>query len=283
MGKNKTLGRKFIPVDERDPLFSPGDLYILSRIDAFKERIAETQLQERLSTENVDLLIMGDSFFNTGFDSDPVPNALEKTSGIKVFYQSTSKKNLTPRQYLARSGYKKGSPKLFIWEMVERKSLERIQELDTIKKSPLSKAAPLNSKNDRSSLQYKVFDRVDVEYFIKNNQFVLPVNRWLRNRAYDWFGDISGKTPIFSRRPPLLFLDEEVEFYKNTEKPNTIDGASGLVEREAVAIKELYNLTLVIIVIPNKLTIYGDTVFVDTPYDQYIPRLQSALARRNVS
>ena len=62
MGKNKTLGRKFFPVDERDPLFSPGDLYMLSRIDAFKERIAETQLQERLSTENVDLLIMGDSF-----------------------------------------------------------------------------------------------------------------------------------------------------------------------------------------------------------------------------
>ena len=167
--------------------------------------------------------------------------------------------------------------------MVERKSLERIQELDTTKKSPLSKAAPLNSKSDphRSNTSCSIASMLST--FIKNNQFVRPVNRWLRNRAYDWFGDISGKTPIFSRRPPLLFLDEEVEFYKNTEKLNTIDGASGLIEREAAVIKELYNLTLVIVVIPNKLTIYGDTVFGDTPYDQYIPRLQSALARRNVS
>ena len=83
--------------------------------------------------------------------------------------------------------------------MVERKSLERIQELDTIKKSPLSKAAPLNSKK-RSLINSntKVFDRVEVlSTSSKITTWVLPVNRWLRNRAYDWFGDISGKNPDF--------------------------------------------------------------------------------------
>ncbi|MDO8490232.1 MAG: hypothetical protein Q7S47_02330, partial [bacterium] len=186
-GKNKTFGKLILAKELTNDSYLSGDLYAYSKVDAFKEHIKETKLREDTTITNSATIIMGDSFFNTGYDSDPVPNKLQKALGEKIFYRATSKQDLAPSEYLQKFGYTKGDPGIFIWETIERKSLDRALSFTDSRSKNFQNATstPISSKG--ASLNHALFDRIDIEYVIKNNRFVRPIDRWLKNQTFRWF------------------------------------------------------------------------------------------------
>jgi hypothetical protein len=294
-GKNKELGRKFLYQDDGSGIYRGadginylgGDLFNFSEVNNFKEKIKITKLQESSSIAEADIILKGDSFFNTGFDSVPVPNVLEKNTGKKVFYKATSGREITPLKYLEEINYQTGEEKYFILETVERNSVERARGLasdfkDINNKNVTSVEAPTRLSNLKTKIKQLVFDRVDVEYFIKNNFLFKPINVWFKNQAFNWLGDINSKTPLYLENPKLLFFDSEINFNQDKSKLNSINELADNISQEAKLIKEKYNLIFVYLIIPNKFSIYGDLVVGGKPYDNFIPILQQALDERGV-
>jgi len=105
---------------------------------------------------------------------------------------------------------------------------------------------------------------------------------WLKNKSFEWFGDIDVKTPMYSNYPKMLFFDEEIRFNENKNKFESIDEISSNISLEAELIKDKYNLDLVYLVIPNKFSIYSDLIVGDPGYDNYIPILQEKLKSKGV-
>lgn len=280
-GKVKPLGTMILASQERQKGVVNGDLYSLSFLEGFRETITETKLKERFPCADKPIVIMGDSFFNTGFDSDPVPNALEESIGKKICYRATSRQDLTPLQYVAMMGHTNNDrPGIFVWETIERKSLERALALNSADNSD---TVPVKKRHSErwEAIHHALFDRVDVEYILKNNRYTRPLNVWLRNKAFAWFGDTNQKTPIATLNPPMLFMDDEVAFHENASKINQIDTAADAIVHQARILKDRHNLTLLYVIIPDKFSIYGDLAG-GRAYDQYIPRFLEALEKRNV-
>lgn len=297
-GKDKTWGKRFLYQEPGKTQYLPGDLFNFCEVNQFKEKISGLTLRESTSTAGADIILEGDSFCNTGFDSEPLPNYLETVTGQTVFYRSTAKKELRPLEYLEANGYQKGEAKYFIWETIERYSVNRGLKLpsDFTKASKLAAAststpslwAKVKSRllspvlTRWPKLKTILFDRVDVEYFIKNNFLFKPINLWFNNQAFNWLGDIDSRTPVYLNNPRLLFYFEEVEFAANKSKFDSLNKMADGIALEAKQIKQRYNLTLVYLVIPNKFSIYGDLVPGGQKYDNFIPKLEEALGKRGV-
>jgi hypothetical protein len=200
-GKNKDFGRQFLKETDSGGIYKSldgnyylaGDLFGFSEIDRFKEKINITNLQKSLAIEQADIILKGDSFFNTGYDSEPVPNSLQNISGKKVFYLATPKREITPLQYLKEINYQAGSEKYFIVETIERSVVERANALSAdfkISEANNSLLPPNKLSDFRTRMKQLLFDRIDVEFFIKNNYIFKPINSWFKNRAFIWFGEI---------------------------------------------------------------------------------------------
>ena len=270
-------------------------MFGFSEVERFKEKIQNTPLTADWSVNEAAVILKGDSFFNTGYDSDPVPNALENNWNQKIFYKPTSGREVTPLKYLAEINYQTGTGKYFILETVERNAVERARGLEfDFKNNSVSDINTL--KNDywsdiksrvkvfitKSNIRSVLFDRVSVEYFIKNNILFRPVNIWLKNKAFNWFGDINSKTPIYLDNPNLLFFDAEINFNEDKKKLEEINYLADNIAQEARLIQEKYNLTFVYLIIPNKFSVYGDLVAGGKSYDNFIPLLQAALQKRGI-
>lgn len=282
-GKNKDFGRRFLTVDgNNDNSF--GDLYAIAGIDRFKERINSTNNIEYHSLIEAEIILMGDSFFAIGFDSLPVANYLENETGKKIFLNGITLDNTTPLEYFQKNNYAKGKQKLFILETNERVSIFRAMNMkaDFVTEEKISRliAPAVNYWQEKHRL---FLFKDDTEYFIKNNFAVKPINIWLKNILFDWFGEIDYRTPVYSTDPDILFYKEEVEFNRDAGKADKIEEMAGIIATEAEILKDRYNLTLVYLIIPNKFTLYSDLIAKEMPYDDYIPRLQEALKRRNVA
>ncbi|MFA6514557.1 MAG: hypothetical protein WCT50_04715 [Patescibacteria group bacterium] len=293
-GKNKDFGRKFMEEDYgvggyREPdgkVYLSGDLFSYCRIESFREKIIETKLQTGTPIDKADIILKGDSFFNTGYDSYPVPNALQKITGKNIFYLPTSGYEITPLKYLEKIDYRSSAEKLFIVETIERNVMLRTQRLqsDFVNDNQDGNYLTTDSRwfGIKDRIKNILFDRIGVEYFIKNNLIFKPINNWFKNKAFNWLGDIDSKTPIYSNNPKMLFFDEEVNFGKDKKKLDSINESADNVAKEARLIKEKYNLVLVYLIIPDKLSIYGDSVAGYKKYDNFIPRFQEALKVRGV-
>ena len=278
-GTNKEFGRKFLHKNHSDQNYSGGDLYNYSGLNRFKENRIRIPLENSTICNGSDMIIKGDSFFNTGWDSSPVPNYLQKISGKNIFYHSTTGSEITPLEYLEKFSCRNGETRFFIWETIERNSITRVVDLE----SDFSNRSKKGTVSIWAKIKNNLFYQDDIEFFIKNNLFFRAISLWFKNLAFEWFGIIDSKTPLYLDDPNMLFYENEINFNKNKHKLSYIDKIANNIAKEADVIKDRYNLTLVFLIIPNKFSIYGEQILGEDEHDDFIPKLQTALELRGVS
>ncbi len=137
-------------------------------------------------------------------------------------------------------------------------------------------------------IEYRWFTKTELNYafFLKNNLLTESlVDAWY-TMLFRVFGKISDLTPVYSLDPPFLFNRPQV--VKNRPSGYFYYHSDSLIARIADNIKaisdslsHMYNLELVFMPVPNAFTIHHDLV-TDYPYDNYLPRLCTALEERGV-
>lgn len=274
------------------PVYQGGDLYEINLIQNFKQDIKIWGLKPGSPVDQARYIVLGDSFFYLGLDSEPVLHYLQDTLIGGVFYQQ-KQQGITPVNYLNQAGFKKGAPKIFVWETVERSSLDGALALSADLNPPPAKQGKFEQLKSLAVLlanklgpYLSIFkpDKPRVEYLIRNNLLAKPLVVWLKNKDFEWFGDIDNVTPLYSTKPDMLFLNAEVAFHNNSDKVNEINRLADSIAQESVLLKREYNLQLVYVPIPDKLSIYFNAVKLPYPYsyDRYLPFLEQALADRGV-
>lgn len=273
---NKPFGKKFILNDGRDGYFG-GDLYAFSKVREFKEHIKMRAYREYDSLESADIIVMGDSFFNLGYDSDIFANELQVLCKKKIFNVRRSVMEPlgdSPLLYLKKTGYKKAGKKILILESAERYTLVRADHyMDSI-----PYVADEHSKKNAASPTLIA----DIEYFFLNNKYCEPVDAFIKDMQFHFLGEISNKIPLWSENPPMLFYDEEVAFNKKNKPDSVISKASNEILNLKRQLLKNYNIELLYVVIPHKYSIYGSLLGPNGAYDNYIPRLTQALNKRSV-
>lgn len=294
-GKIKSIGRNFLYVAKNDKGYFLGDLYNYAEVSDFKEHIKLVQYKGEADPARGEIVMYGDSFFNNGFDSQPLPVELaEKTHKQITFYQPPVDGG-GPIEYLKRFNYQKGPEKFFVWENVERKSVIRAKEFSQIAKNQdgvvkdkkVSMSVSIFDRIQRRMVQSKtiLFDRTNVEYFIKNNLIIKPFRVWLKEAAYNLFGEIDSMVATYSKKHKMLFFNEEVVFNNDRQKdlPENLNEVSDDIALIGKKLKTDYNLDMIYIIIPNKYSIYPDYIGNGPAYDDFIPELQKRLSDRNVN
>jgi hypothetical protein len=275
--KNKNFGRHFItnlPVN-----LTTGDLYNYAEVADFSEPIKQLAgYNKKQSLNEAKVLFFGDSFFRTSLDSLPLPVELEKLSVIKTFYPPN---NVDTLQYLRDNDYQNKNQKIIVVETVERNININLglEDRPSVETTPSPVVSGFCQK-----LTVFLFNQTEVEYFIKNNYFLKPIRLWLKQLAYQYFGDIDNMIGLYSRNPKMLFFSEEVNFNKDTNKlqPENMKKLVDKITQLNQELKEKYNLKMIFVIIPNKLSIYHDILKNDPGYDNFLPLLQTELKNRDV-
>lgn len=275
--KNKNLGRHFIV--NLPAGLTTGDLYNYAEVADFSEPIRRfSNYNQTQSLDEAKILFFGDSFFSTSLDSLPLPVEIEKSSNLKTFYPPN---NVDVFQYLLKNNYQNKSQKIIVIETVERNIDINLglEDRPSMKLASASAASGLDQK-----LTTFLFNQTESEYFIKNNYFLKPIRLWLKQLAYQYFGDIDNMTRLYSYNPKMLFFSEEVSFNQDVNKlrPENIEKLIGKIVQLNKELKEKYNLKMILVVVPNKLSIYHDILKNDPGYDNFLPLLQLELKKQNI-
>ena len=231
------------------------------------------------------IIAMGDSFMETHYGHRRLPTMLAESTGEKVFYHNMADGMDNPIQVLKTRSFERGEPRIFLLESIERYIPRRYG--GTIDPDP-----PLRKK--RSSL--KKLYKEPWNFLFKDNDIRLQVffkrsypGYYLLGAAnttnFRLFGRMPADAPLYSLDPHVLFFRETVD---DSESSYFHDHTDGEIEKDASVLaalstnlKKRYNLTLVFMAVPNKITIYNHLVKAK-PYDMFIPRLNAALAERGI-
>jgi len=267
------------------------DLYQMMWIDEFKQNVEKYPIRkEDTSLVDADVFVIWDSFAWTNFWSDRLANFIEDESDLSVRYLwDIDVWFLDPVKYFERTWFlqkvwNKNNVKqrFLVLESVERYTWNRwmkywkYNEDDVVwsqnKWLVLLKNNIWSLKDD---IEDVLFDFEFVNYFWRNNFVFFPVYHWIQNQRWRFFGWKSDKVMIGTWK--MLFYREGIEF---AQMKKGDDDIHKLAENISILDKELnekYDLNLIYIAIPDKLTIYPEYYDSNWKYDEYLPRLQLEL------
>lgn len=273
-GKVPSIGAWFVAAEPAGT--HVGDLYRLCGVDRFREPIRALAPGRNTPLRQAEILTLGDSFFNSALDSDLFANVLAEKSGQAVhnlsddgFFEPFS----YPLAYLEHIGYRPDRRRILILEAVERSSLERTSSFN---------ARAGSSSNRLDGLAFKVLKNSDVEYFFKNNLVTRPAISRLKNLRFDWFGIIDGAIGTYTLNPDMLFYRRDLDFAALPKPDSVLDAAADRVAQLSDMLRTRYGLDLLLVIIPDKYSVYRERAAAHDPYDRYIPRLVERLRKRGV-
>jgi len=295
-GKFRDVGRLYLHADSKSG-YDFGDLYQMTRIDEFKQDVEKYPIRpEDTSFAEAEVFVIGDSFAGTNFGSDRLANVIEDEFDVPVrFLWDVDVWFLDPVRYFERTGFlekmQKSDDRYLILESVERYTWNRgMNYWKTLWNSVVnSSAVSLNDEVEQSRITLReskdkiekiFFDFEFVNYFWRNNIVFFPVHHWMKNQRWEFFGWKSDKVMIGSWN--MLFYREEIGFAQMSKSDENV---RKLAENISILDKELkkkYDLNLIYIAIPDKLTIYPEYYDYIWEYDDYLPRLQVELDRLDV-
>jgi hypothetical protein len=264
-----------------------GELYNFNRISHFKEVLPPATIKYRFTKKHPDLneadiITFGDSFFD--FSRIPTfPERLGDTLHKRVFYARYD----YPLNTLAEKNYRKGSPRVLIYETAERyiplrfsKPQENEYKPDT--RSDLRKRFAL--------LWHGAFikdSEVRYSLLLTRSYFTEKIYSMIATLKFDAFGYIAETTPVYAlnQKVPWLFYYEEVNkdntsfYYKHSDKEieTYCDNIADLRKK----LKDRYNLDMLFFPMPCKYTIYHKFINQD-PYNNLLPRIYKGLEKRGV-
>ena len=267
-----------------------GELYNFSMVDNFKEVLPENldtpnsngeYMKYRNSTKHpeineADILTFGDSFFyyprHTSF-----PERLADSLNKKVFYENY----YNPLAVLNTKKYIKGERKAVIYEIGERGISTRF----SVKMNP-KEIAPAPTKS-KPIVQVLSSTQAEIRYnrILQKSIFSNYIYSSIATLKYNVFGYMSSLTPVYNEDTKFLFFFDTINGkrtsyqYKYTEIE--IEKICSNIEYLKNQLSEKYNLELVFIPIPSKITIY-DYMVGWNDYNDLLPNLYRALDSRNI-
>jgi len=253
-----------------------GDLYRLCAVERFRESIPVADQAPSATFDRAEILVLGDSFFNSTLGSDIFANVLAEKSGRSV-------SNLTSDTFFEPFSY----PLAFLEHIGYRPDRRRILVLESVERSSLDRTANFGGRGGGSAnlvdgLAFKVLKNNDVEFFFKNNRVTYPFIRQLKNLRFTWFGIIDGSIGAYSLNPDMLFYRRDLDFAARPKPGDTLDRAADRVARLSETLRSRFNLDLLFVIVPDKYSVYRDYAGNSPPYDRYIPRFTERLRTRGV-
>lgn len=268
--KFHSIGEKFL-VQYESENFSFGDLYSMSELKEFKQKISRVPTTQTTTIETAEIIFLGDSFSTTDFESTTIPSQLADALKKPIFHEQEL--TADPIPYLKKINFKKGKPKILILETAERAVIDRALKYGATN----TQTANYKVINNGENFSYGIFESIRVDYFFKHNILINAIRLYIKQLNFKLFKRIDSRIGSYSLNPPMLFYLDEVAFGKMKNVPMTkiADSIKNLNE----TLKNEYNLTLIYLVIPNKYTIYNDWVN-DGSYNGFLIGLQDELTNR---
>ncbi|MBN2612182.1 MAG: hypothetical protein JXB00_11545 [Bacteroidales bacterium] len=265
-----------------------GELYYFSLIRHFREE-GMPPAQEKFQFKNkhanlhdAKIITIGDSFFDFS-RHEQLPERLSDTLNVGVHFY----KNDFPLAYLASNHYTDTTPKIMIYERVERyipMAFENAlyDEFTTNSRPTIRKKAAMIKDLIFYQRSEELFDAL-----LKKSIFTTGIYSCISTLKFDLFEYISPLTPVYSRDKHngwLFYHDqvnnEKTSFYYNhsNEEINTLcDNMKKLADQLDVK----YNIRIVYMPLPAKYTLYHGVVNNDK-YNDFLPRLFNGLKKRGV-
>jgi hypothetical protein len=264
-----------------------GELYNFNRIAHFKEDLPPSTIKYRFTPKHpdineADILTFGDSFFD--FARIPTfPERLGDTLHRRVFYARYD----YPLNTLAENNYRKGSPRLLIYETAERYiplrfSMPHENEYRPDTRSKLRKAL--------AALWHVIFvkdSEVRYSLFLTRSYFTEKIYSLIATFKFDVFGYIAETTPAYALNQdvPWLFYYEEVNedntsFYYQHNDADIETYCNNIADLRK-KLKDRYNLDMLFLPMPCKYTVYHKFINED-PYNNLLPRIYKGLEKRGV-
>lgn len=269
-----------------------GDLYYNNCISHFKQDLPDQLRRYRLSDKNpdmgdADLLTYGDSFFDVSFQKT-LPERLTDAMDNQVFsYITQNPFQSNPFCLLNENGYQKtANSKIIIVETAERNIPTKF---GTTYESDC-KGRDLSSKNlipeVVNEYLFKSNDELLFNLMLKKSYLSFGIYSFFSTLKFNWFGSISSMTPLYQVSPePWLFYSNSIDngpgsFYYDFTT-GEIDSYADNIVSLSKELKDLYNLEMVFMAVPNKISLYSEVITNDQ-YNSFIPALQHALELRGV-
>lgn len=267
-----------------------GELYYFSMIKHFREeglppsKRKFEHSKKAVSITDCDILVFGDSFFEFSRHKQ-FPERLSDDFSKKVHFMKSD----LPLSYLAENAYTDTTPKLVIFERVERYipvAFEHRQErIEPMEQSPeITEGIVKKIKNlvfyDNSEALYDVM--------LKRSYLTTWSYSRLATLKFDLYGSITDKTPVYLKdgSNSWLFYHDQVNesrtsfYYPFSD--NEIDSICDHMQALSDELSATYNMKLLFLPLPAKYTMYHRVINNDT-YNEFLPRLYKGLEKRGVN
>jgi hypothetical protein len=282
-----------------------GDLYRFAKIKTFKPKNAIYSDEQVFRTKQLDsvpantngpealrLLLFGDSFSfvypgPTSF-ADELGAALNEPV-YKVYYHEHQTYCRNPLLFFAEHSVTTNLQRVLIYEIVERSIIDRFAA--PVPPPPYPKSADESSLVARfdQHLKENWFNKCEAnsEVLFKESVVTFPVTELWNSILFDYLGILPQETRVYSACPPFLFYFEETDpalatsFYA-PHKDSLITTLADHIADLETELRRRHAIRMVLVLVPNKFTLYSHMVTQD-PYDQFLPRLETALTARGVS
>lgn len=268
-----------------------GEMYYFSMISHFREKglppaQAKFELSEKHSSvQSADILTFGDSFYEFSRHKQ-FPERVADDFSKQVHYVNDG----FPIDYLKANNYKKGKPKLLIYERTER-----FVPVSFEKEHIWLPGSEEEERDNRTGMVAKLKNMIfydnSEELFnvvLKRSYITTDLYSFFATLKFDLFGSISSLTPAYYVNNPdqsWLFYHDQVNeditsfYYKHSDEE--MDSICNYMEKLANTLREEYNLVLVYLPIPAKYTLYHGLLN-DDSYNNFLPRLYEGLEKRGV-
>ncbi len=269
-----------------------GELYYFSMIRHFREeglppaKEKFEHSEKQASIEEAEILVFGDSFFEFSRHKQ-FAERLSDDFSRKVHYVN----NDFPLEYLATHGYQDTTPKMVLFQRVERYIPVAFEDPHTIPGPAPAGEEPPPLVKSLIYMKDKIFYSSSEQLYdalLKRSYLTTGIYSHLVTLKFDIYGSISGLTPVYhlDDDQSWLFYHDQVNdaktsfYYRHTgeEMDSICDHMAGLQKK----LKEYYNMELIYLPVPAKFTLYHDLVDPDTEYNQFLPRLYEGLNERRV-
>mgnify|MGYP001801841601 FL=1 len=266
-----------------------GDLYKQSSITNFREILPDkavlpnnvkksefyTHKEGHPYVSDAEILTFGDSYFYfTRFTS--FPEYLSLKTNKKVFFAAEA----NPFYTLKHENYSAGQSKYLIYETGERGIFERFKSklnIDTATREEIRTNTFIIREPGEVE---KIYSR-----FFQLGYFTWQINEYINTFKFQYLDYINEATPVYSTDPPMLFYRTTVNSlpgsyqydYSEAELNDIAENISYMNDM----LDSLYNLKLVFMPVPNKISIY-DTTTELKEYNMLLPKLYEKLDKKGI-
>lgn len=272
--KNDALMHRFA---KRNPDY--GDLYNLSRVSRFNDKPPAEMMPAgaNAAVNDAGLIVIGDCFAFVAFGQNPVYELLADRIGQPYYFSKYD----NPYTVLRKAGIRKKEPRPLVLLVAERTLVSRFGS----PLAPIVEAAAPGTRRARllPNRLHAAFDLVFKDTRNRHRYFIInfPPTAFLYNAVMDLrfrlLQRIAPETALFSLTPPMLFHQEEIDDFRRGHTDAQIKAVAANLAALGADLKTKWNLELLLMPVPNKITLYHRMADPATVYDRFLPRLYEAL------